>query len=333
MFRLIISQSKRRCSRSKNSFGAAGPPARGGQCGQDREGATGPKLREVIRSCDLINVDGQPVVWMSRWLGQPLKERVNGTDLMMALIERSAEKGYRPFFLGAKEEVVAKVAQTLQARYPQLRLAGWHDGYWSTEEEPAVVEQIRRSEADILFVAISSPKKEIFLGKWKEELGVPFMMGVGGSFDVAAGCVKRAPRWMQKAGLEWLYRLMQEPARMWRRYLVNDMAIVPLFWKEWWRLRSRRRRCVCLRAKTDGNDKGCCGFDTSYNVQENPIPRAGHCRRGIGVATVRRRDTRRTVGRGFRFHAKQAKRVVHSVQSGQRRAADRRCVLAVARVS
>ncbi|MGD0652379.1 MAG: WecB/TagA/CpsF family glycosyltransferase [Verrucomicrobiia bacterium] len=200
------------------------------------------KLREVIRSCDLINVDGQPVVWMSRWLGQPLKERVNGTDLMMALIERSAEKGYRPFFLGAREEIVTKLAQTLQARYPQLSVAGWHDGYWSAEEEPAVVEQIRRSRADILFVAISSPKKEIFLGRWKGELGVPFMMGVGGSFDVAAGCVKRAPRWMQKAGLEWLYRLMQEPARMWRRYLVDDMAIVPLFWKEWWRLRSRRSR-------------------------------------------------------------------------------------------
>jgi len=198
------------------------------------------KLREVIRSCDLINVDGQPVVWMSRWLGQPLKERVNGTDLMMALIERSAQKGYRPFFLGAREEIVTKLAQTLQAQYPQLRVAGWHDGYWSVEEEPAVVEQIRRSRADILFVAISSPKKEIFLGRWKGELGVPFMMGVGGSFDVAAGHVKRAPRWMQKTGLEWLYRLIQEPARMWRRYLVNDMAIVPLFWKEWWRLRGAR---------------------------------------------------------------------------------------------
>ncbi len=198
------------------------------------------KLREIIRSCDLINVDGQPVVWMSRWLGQPLKERVNGTDLMMALIERSAQKGYRPFFLGAKGEVVVKVVQALQARYPQLPVAGWHDGYWSAEEEPAVVEQIRRSGADILFVAISSPKKEMFLGKWKGELGVPFMMGVGGSFDVAAGCVKRAPRWMQKAGLEWLYRLMQEPARMWRRYLVDDMAIVPLFWREWWRLRNKR---------------------------------------------------------------------------------------------
>lgn len=195
-------------------------------------------LRKVICSCDLINVDGQPVVWMSRWLGRPLKERVNGTDLMMALIERSAEKGYRPFFLGAKEEIVAKLVQILQARYPRLHVAGWHDGYWSAQEEASVVEAIRSSRADILFVAISSPKKEMFLGKWKTKLGVPFMMGVGGSFDVAAGLVKRAPRWMQKMGLEWLYRLMQEPARMWRRYLVDDMAIIPLFCKEWWRLRA-----------------------------------------------------------------------------------------------
>ena len=201
-----------------------------------------PKLREIIQACDLINVDGQPVVWMSRWLGCPLKERVNGTDLMMALIERSAQKGYRPFFLGASEQIVSRLVQILQAQYPQLRIAGWRNGYWSADEEPAVVEQIRRSQADILFVAISSPKKEIFLGRWKEELRVPFMMGVGGSFDVAAGLVKRAPRWMQKAGLEWLYRLLQEPARMWRRYLVDDLAIVPLFWKEWRRMRGARHK-------------------------------------------------------------------------------------------
>ena len=196
-----------------------------------------PRLRDIIAACDLINVDGQPIVWMSRWLGQPLKERVNGTDLMMALIERSAEKGYRPFFLGAKQEVVTKLVQVLEARHPRLRVAGYHDGYWSAAEEPAVVEEIRRSQADILFVAISSPKKEIFLGRWKAELGVPFMMGVGGSFDVAAGFVPRAPRWMQKAGLEWFFRLLQEPSRMWRRYLLDSLAIFPLFWKEWWRRR------------------------------------------------------------------------------------------------
>jgi N-acetylglucosaminyldiphosphoundecaprenol N-acetyl-beta-D-mannosaminyltransferase len=196
-----------------------------------------PGLREIIRACDLINVDGQPVVWMSRWLGRPLKERVNGTDLMNALIELSAQKGYRPFFLGAREEIVSRLVQVLQTDHPQLQVAGWRDGYWTPAEEPSVAEQIRNSRADILFVAISSPKKELFLGKWKEQLGVPFMMGVGGSFDVAAGLVKRAPRWMQKAGLEWLYRLLQEPGRMWRRYLVDDIAIVPLFWREWRRLR------------------------------------------------------------------------------------------------
>jgi len=199
-----------------------------------------PRLREIIRSCDLINVDGQPVVWISRWLGRPLKERVSGADLMTALIERSAEKGYRPFFLGARAETVSRLVQVLQARYPRLQIAGWHDGYWTPEQEPAVVEEIRHARADILFVAVSSPKKELFLGRWKEQLNVPFMMGVGGAFDVAAGLVKRAPVWMQKAGLEWLFRLLQEPGRMWRRYLVDGWAVVPLFWKEWWRLRSER---------------------------------------------------------------------------------------------
>ena len=198
-------------------------------------------LRQIINECDLVNVDGQPVVWMSRLLGRPLKERVTGTDLMTSLIERSAQKKYRPFFLGATEQIVSQLVTILQTRYPQLQVAGWRNGYWTPEQEPEVVRQIRHSQADILFVAISSPKKEIFLGRWKNEMGVPFMMGVGGSFDVAAGLVKRAPVWMQRGGFEWAYRLWQEPGRMWRRYLVDDIAIVPLFVKEWWRLRHSNR--------------------------------------------------------------------------------------------
>lgn len=201
-----------------------------------------PVLRQIINECDLVNVDGQPVVWMARWLGRPLKERVAGTDLMTALIERSARKNYRPYFLGATEEIVSQLVKILQTRYPELQVAGWRNGYWTPAEEPDVVRQIQRSKADILFVAISSPKKEIFLGRWKREMNVPFMMGVGGSFDVAAGLVNRAPLWMQRAGLEWAYRLWQEPARMWRRYLVDDIAIVPLFLKEWSRLRHSKRQ-------------------------------------------------------------------------------------------
>lgn len=192
-----------------------------------------PQLREAILDCDLINADGQPVVWASRLLGTPLKERVTGVDLFAALSARCAERGFRPFLLGARQEVVEKVAEILKHRHPQLQLAGIRNGYWKPEEEASVVEQVISSRADVLFVAMGSPKKELFLRQWKAELQLPFVMGVGGTFDVVAGLVRRAPVWMQRCGLEWLYRLCQEPRRMWRRYLVEDMAFFALLFREW----------------------------------------------------------------------------------------------------
>jgi N-acetylglucosaminyldiphosphoundecaprenol N-acetyl-beta-D-mannosaminyltransferase len=192
-----------------------------------------PELRRIINECALINVDGMPVVWASRLLGKPLKERVAGVDLFEALMRRAGEKGWRVFLLGAKEEVVGKVAATYQHRYPKLVLAGWRNGYWKGEaEEAQVAGQIRDARPDLLFVAISSPKKEQFLGRWQAEMKIPFAMGVGGSFDVAIGLVKRAPVWMQKSGLEWFYRFLQEPRRMFRRYFIEDMAFVWLLIKE-----------------------------------------------------------------------------------------------------
>jgi N-acetylglucosaminyldiphosphoundecaprenol N-acetyl-beta-D-mannosaminyltransferase len=192
-----------------------------------------PELRQIINDCALINVDGMPVVWASRLLGKPLKERVAGVDLFEALMRRAGEKGWRVFLLGAKEEVVSKVAATYQHKYPQLVLAGYRNGYWKGElEEAQVVEQIREARPDLLFVAISSPKKEQFLGRWQADMKIPFAMGVGGTFDVAIGHVKRAPVWMQKSGLEWFYRFLQEPRRMFRRYFIEDMAFLRLFIKE-----------------------------------------------------------------------------------------------------
>jgi N-acetylglucosaminyldiphosphoundecaprenol N-acetyl-beta-D-mannosaminyltransferase len=193
-----------------------------------------PELRAIINGCALVNVDGMPVVWASRLLGKPLKERVAGVDLFEALMRRAAEKGWRVFLLGAREEVVGKVAETYAPKYPGLLLAGYRNGYWRDEEEQLVAEQVRLSGADLLFVAISSPKKEQFLGKYQAHMRVPFAMGVGGTFDVAIGKVKRAPRWMQKAGLEWFYRFLQEPRRMFRRYFIEDMAFVGLLIKEAW---------------------------------------------------------------------------------------------------
>jgi N-acetylglucosaminyldiphosphoundecaprenol N-acetyl-beta-D-mannosaminyltransferase len=190
------------------------------------------ELRRIINDCALVNVDGMPVVWASRLLGKPLKERVAGVDLFEALMQRSARTGWRVFLLGAREEVVSEVKRQYELKYPGLTVAGYRNGYWKPEEEAGVVEQIREAKADLLFVAISSPKKEHFLGQYQAHMKIPFAMGVGGTFDVAVGRVKRAPLWMQRNGLEWFYRFLQEPRRMFRRYFIEDMAFVWLFLKE-----------------------------------------------------------------------------------------------------
>ena len=189
-------------------------------------------LRNIINECHLINVDGMPVVWAARLLGIPLKERVAGVDLFEALMQRAALEGWRVFLLGARDAVVSRVNEIYTRKYPGLVIAGYRDGYWTAGDEPKVVEQIRQASVDILFVAISSPKKEQFLARHQEAMQVPFAMGVGGTFDVAAGMIKRAPVWMQQSGLEWFYRFLQEPRRMFRRYFIEDMAFIAMFGSE-----------------------------------------------------------------------------------------------------
>ena len=190
------------------------------------------KLRTSIVNCDIINADGQAVVWAARFLKRYLPERVAGIDLMEALVKLSAEKNYRIFFLGAKEEVVKKVVDKYSRLYKTQIIAGYHNGYFRKEEESEVAEHIAGSGADILFVAMTSPKKEIFLNTHKNQINVPFIMGVGGSFDVVAGLVKRAPLWMERSGLEWFYRVLQEPRRMWKRYLTTNSIFIYLILKE-----------------------------------------------------------------------------------------------------
>jgi N-acetylglucosaminyldiphosphoundecaprenol N-acetyl-beta-D-mannosaminyltransferase len=181
------------------------------------------ELRSIIESCDLINADGMPIVWASKLLGRPLPCRIAGVDLFQHLVRLCAEKGYRPFFFGAREWVVQKVIETLVTRYPELNIAGFRNGYFKSDEELEIASTIRDSNADILFVGFSSPTKEKFLKRWMSVMNVPFSMGVGGSFDIIAGRTKRAPEWMQRSGLEWFYRLLQEPERMWKRYLVTNI--------------------------------------------------------------------------------------------------------------
>lgn len=190
------------------------------------------ELRDIINSCPLINVDGAGVILGAKLLGVNIPERVAGIDLMDKLIEYSSEKGYKPYFFGAKEEIVKKVVEIYQKKYPQLKIAGYRNGYYTDADEAELVENIRNSNADILFVAMGSPKKEIFLSKYSKVMEVPFTMGVGGSFDVVAGKVKRAPMWMQKLHSEWLYRLIQEPKRMWKRYFVTNSLFLGMILKE-----------------------------------------------------------------------------------------------------
>ena len=193
-----------------------------------------PALRDAVRSCDMINIDGMSLVVAGRLLGHGVPQRVAGIDLFLRLVALAETRGDAVYFLGAEEAVVARAVDALKARHPRLHVAGWHHGYFWDEEE-AAVERIHGSGAELLFVAISSPRKEIFINRWRNRLGVAFAMGVGGSFDVVAGKTRRAPVWMQRCGLEWLYRVLQEPRRLWRRYLVTNTLFVWMFLKELWK--------------------------------------------------------------------------------------------------
>jgi N-acetylglucosaminyldiphosphoundecaprenol N-acetyl-beta-D-mannosaminyltransferase len=177
-----------------------------------------PELRAIVLESDLICADGQPLVWLSRLAGTPLKTRLTGIDLMEALLARAARKRYRVYLLGGRPEVLSAAVEECRRRYPDLNIAGFSDGYWQPEDEAAVVAAIRQASPDLLLVALGSPQKELFIHRHRAALGVPFAMGVGGSFDVLAGLTRRAPRWMRRVGLEWSWRIVQEPGRMWKRY-------------------------------------------------------------------------------------------------------------------
>jgi N-acetylglucosaminyldiphosphoundecaprenol N-acetyl-beta-D-mannosaminyltransferase len=187
-----------------------------------------PELRRIVEDCELVSADGQAVVWASRLMGDPLPERVAGIDLMEELFGLAERRGFRVFILGAKADVLQQARGKIMARHPRLKLVGTRDGYFTAEEDAAVAEEVRRAHPDILFVAISSPRKEYWLGRYGRDIGVPFVMGVGGAIDVVAGITQRAPRPLQRLGLEWAYRLAQEPHRLWRRYAVTNIEFVSL---------------------------------------------------------------------------------------------------------
>ena len=191
------------------------------------------ELRKSVNESHIINADGQAVVWASRFLGKPLKERVAGIDLMVNLVEMAHKNKNKIFLFGAKEEIVKAVVEKYSEVYSPQIIAGYRNGYFTAEEEKEIAQQIADSGTQMLFVAITSPIKENFLYRHREILkDVNLIMGVGGSFDVVAGKTKRAPEWMQNAGLEWFYRFSQEPKRMWKRYLVGNSKFIFLVMKE-----------------------------------------------------------------------------------------------------
>jgi N-acetylglucosaminyldiphosphoundecaprenol N-acetyl-beta-D-mannosaminyltransferase len=193
------------------------------------------ELRESVLAADLIGADGVPVVWASRLFGSPLPGRVNGTDLMYELLKKGDEKRYRIFFFGAQQRVLDRVLDVVRKDYPGVQIAGSHHGYFAPREEPAIVDEIRESQADILFIAFGTPKKELWVKRYLHAMEVPVIHGVGGSFDVLARVISRAPLWMQRHGLEWFFRLLQEPRRMWRRYLVTNTLFILFVLREWLR--------------------------------------------------------------------------------------------------
>lgn len=185
-----------------------------------------PEFMDMLNQVDLAVPDGMPLVWLSRYTGTPLTERVAGVELFGACCEIAAEQGLGVFFLGAAEGVAEEAARNLQAIYPGLNVVGTYSpskGSLSDEEDEYIVQLIQEAQPHFLFVALGAPRQDVWIREHMSRLHVPVSMGVGCVFDIYAGAVKRAPRWMQQLGLEWAFRLVQEPARLWRRYLIDDL--------------------------------------------------------------------------------------------------------------
>ena len=191
-----------------------------------------PALQQNVARSDMVNIDGMGVVWGARLFGHKVPERVSGADIMEEMLKLCEEKGYKPYFLGARQKVLEKAIKNIQAEHPSLKIAGAQNGYFTQEDEAKVMKKIAASGADCLFIAITSPKKEHLLSAYKNSLNIPFIMGVGGSIDIKAGLTKRAPKGWQKRGLEWAYRLLQEPRRMFGRYTKTNTKYVFYLLKE-----------------------------------------------------------------------------------------------------
>jgi N-acetylglucosaminyldiphosphoundecaprenol N-acetyl-beta-D-mannosaminyltransferase len=202
------------------------------------------ELRRILFDAHLVLCDGTPLLWASRLLGNRLPERVAGSDVVPLLLKEAAEKGYRVYFLGAEPEIAAKAMEKLRAEFPSLQIVGHHSPPFKPLVEmdhEEIIRRIRAAQPDMLFVGFGCPKQEKWINMHYQRLGVPVCVGVGGTIDFLAGHRRRAPMWMRTAGVEWMYRMAQEPKRLCKRYCIDLWHFGGAILKQWWRLRSRRR--------------------------------------------------------------------------------------------
>ncbi|MCR5356562.1 MAG: WecB/TagA/CpsF family glycosyltransferase [Lachnospiraceae bacterium] len=195
----------------------------------------GGELTKAYEHADMILADGQPLIWISRWYKTPIKEKISGSDLFPKLCALAAAKGYRMYFLGAANGVAAQAAKNLEKKFPGLQVCDTYSppkGFENDEAEiEKIIRQIKDAAPQILIMGLGTPKQELFIFNNKDELGVPVSLGLGASLDFEAGRLKRAPRWMSASGLEWFYRVLQDPRRLAKRYLVDDTKILGLIFK------------------------------------------------------------------------------------------------------
>ncbi len=211
------------------------------------------EFRNAYSAADYVLADGMPLVWFSRLICVALPERVTGSDLLPEICRMAEKKSLKVFFLGGTPEVTPKAVENLQKRFPALQVVGiatpWIDLSDGESVSSDLVESINQSGADILFVGFGAPKQEVWITRNRKRLKTGIVLAVGGTFDFLAGKTIRAPLWMQRSGLEWLWRLLHEPKRLWKRYLIGNVRFLKIAWIEW-------KRWGASRNSRDPSDLG-----------------------------------------------------------------------------
>lgn len=204
-----------------------------------------PDVRRIYQSASILAPDGMPIAWLLRRAAQPQAERLCGPDLMPAVIARSQQFGYRHFLYGSNESTLASLTAQLLARFPAAIVVGSYSPPYrdlTASEERDVISRLNAAKPDIIWVGLGAPKQDRWMATYRDQLDAPVLIGVGAAFDFLAGTVRRAPRFVQRSGLEWVYRIVQEPRRLWKRYLYSNFRFALLLLKERWRHRSRDKR-------------------------------------------------------------------------------------------